>query len=70
MVKVEPELLLAELVLAAGGKFYFAMDSVLRPEDAERFFPRDRMAAFSALKRELDPEGLFTTDLMRRVFPS
>jgi len=61
---------LTELVLAAGGKFYFAKDSVLRPEDATRFLPSDRMAAFSALKRELDPEGLFTTDLMRRVFPS
>lgn len=60
---------LTELVLAAGGKFYFAKDSVLRPEDAERFLPNDRMAAFKALKRELDPEGLFTTDLMRRVFP-
>ncbi len=59
---------LTELVLAAGGKFYFAKDSVLRAGDAQRFLPSDRMDAFKALKRELDPEGLFTTDLMRRVF--
>jgi len=61
---------LTELVLAAGGKFYFAKDSVLRPEDATRFLPPDRLAAFSALKRELDPSGTFETDLSRRVFPA
>ena len=59
---------LTELVLAAGGKFYFAKDSVLRPEDVQRFLPREQLEAFKALKLELDPEGLFTTDLMRRVF--
>jgi len=61
---------LTELVLAAGGKFYFAKDSVLRPEDVTRFLPPDRLAAFAALKQELDPGGVFATDLSRRVFPA
>ena len=61
---------LTELVLAAGGKFYFAKDSVLRPEDATRFLPQDRLEAFDALKRELDPTGMLATDLSRRVFPA
>jgi len=59
---------LTELVLAAGGKFYFAKDSVLRPDDVTRFLPQDRLEAFDALKRELDPTGMLATDLSRRVF--
>ena len=61
---------LTELVLSAGGKFYFAKDSVLRPEDATRFLPQERLEAFDALKRELDPTGMLATDLSRRVFPA
>ena len=37
------------------------LDDLLRPE---------RLAAFSALKRELDPSGTLETDLSRRVFPA
>ena len=61
---------LTELVLSAGGKFYFAKDSVLRSEDASRFLPADKLEAFKALKAELDPTGMLTTDLSRRLFPS
>ena len=59
---------LIERAIEGGGKFYFAKDLVLRPGDAERFFPADRLEAFLALKRELDPEELLQTDLWRRVF--
>jgi FAD/FMN-containing dehydrogenase len=59
---------LTELVLAAGGKFYFAKDQVLRAGDAERFFPQDRLEAFRSLKSELDPQGLLQSDLSRRLF--
>ena len=59
---------LTDRVLELGGKFYFAKDLVVRPEDARRFFPEDKLAAFSALKRELDPDNLFVTELSRRVF--
>jgi FAD/FMN-containing dehydrogenase len=59
---------LTELVLAAGGKFYFAKDLVIGPDDARRFFPEENLERFLALKRELDPDGLFETNLWRRVF--
>jgi len=58
---------MTEIVLAAGGKFYFAKDLVLRPEDAARFYPEGRLDQFRALKRELDPEGLLTSDTWRRI---
>lgn len=59
---------LTEIVLAAGGRFYFAKDLVLSAKDPSRFYPPDKLAAFLALKRELDPEGLFATNLWRRAF--
>ena len=57
-----------EVVLDAGGKFYFAKDLVLGPDVAERMFPRDRLDAFVELKRRLDPDEVLQTDLWRRVF--
>lgn len=60
---------LAELVLEAGGRFYFAKDSVLPPGVLARLFPAERLEAFFALKRALDPEGLLESDLWRRVAP-
>jgi FAD/FMN-containing dehydrogenase len=60
---------MSERVLAAGGKFYFAKDSVLRPVDVERAYGPERLAAFFALKRRLDPQGLLKSDLMRRALP-
>ncbi len=58
---------MTEVVLTAGGRFYFAKDLVLSRGDAERFFPPDNLAAFRALQREVDPERLLETDLSRRV---
>ncbi|MBI5434299.1 MAG: FAD-binding oxidoreductase [Planctomycetes bacterium] len=59
---------LSEVVIAAGGRFYFAKDLVLRPEDARRAFPSDKLERFRALKRRHDPESVLQTDLWRRVF--
>ncbi|TAJ15616.1 MAG: FAD-binding oxidoreductase [Planctomycetota bacterium] len=59
---------LTEIVLGAGGKFYFAKDLVIAPRDVQRMFPAERLDAFVALKRRLDPDGLLQTDLWRRVF--
>ncbi len=58
---------LTERVLAAGGKFYFAKDSVLSPANVEQAYGRERLEHFAALKQELDPQGLLTTDLWRRA---
>lgn len=60
---------LAELVLEAGGRFYFAKDATLRAEQVERMFPRENLERFAALKRELDPAGRFVSALSRRVLP-
>jgi decaprenylphospho-beta-D-ribofuranose 2-oxidase len=57
-----------EIVLDAGGRFYFAKDSVMRPEVLRRSYPEDNVRRFLELKRQLDPDALFQTDLYRRVF--
>lgn len=57
-----------EIVLRAGGRFYFAKDSTLRPEAAEAYLGVDRIARFRELKHRCDPDGLLETDLWRRVF--
>jgi len=48
-----------------GGKIHLAKDQVLTPEQFYRIFPRYR--DLLAIKRRLDPDGLFTSDLARRV---
>jgi decaprenylphospho-beta-D-ribofuranose 2-oxidase len=58
---------LTERVLAAGGKFYFAKDSVLRAGDVEQAYGRARLDQFLALKRRTDPTGLLTSDLWTRA---
>ena len=47
------------------GKIHLAKDQVLRPEQFYRVFPR--YEELLEVKRRLDPEGLFTSDLARRV---
>ena len=58
---------LTAIVLEAGGRFYFAKDSVLRPEDVLRAYGRERIERFLAIKARLDPNDLLTSDLWRRV---
>ncbi len=58
-----------EIVLAAGGRFYFAKDSTLRPEVAQAYLGEERIARFRELKERCDPDELLQTDLWRRVFP-
>jgi decaprenylphospho-beta-D-ribofuranose 2-oxidase len=48
-----------------GGRIHLAKDQVLTPAQFARLFPRsDELAA---IKQRLDPEGLFASDLTRRV---
>lgn len=61
---------LTEVVLAAGGRFYFAKDLVIGPQDVARFLPPENLSRFRALKRRLDPEELLQTNLSRRVLSS
>jgi FAD/FMN-containing dehydrogenase len=57
-----------EIVLAAGGRFYLAKDSTLRPSVAEAYLGADTIARFKAMKQKYDPEELLQTDLWRRIF--
>lgn len=57
-----------EIVLEAGGRFYFAKDATLRSEAVTRFLPAENLEKFRALKRECDPESRLQTNLSRRLF--
>lgn len=48
-----------------GGKIHLTKDQVLRPEQFRRIYPR--WQELLAIKQELDPGGLFSSDLARRV---
>jgi decaprenylphospho-beta-D-ribofuranose 2-oxidase len=57
-----------DLVLRAGGRFYFAKNSETHPEAALRFLGEETVQKFKALKKRCDPDGLLASDLYRRVF--
>ncbi len=57
---------LTRIVLEAGGTFYPAKDQVVDADSFARAFG-DRLTRFRAIKRELDPEGLFVGDQARRL---
>lgn len=61
---------LDEIVLDAGGRFYFAKDSTLQADRITRFFPRENLQTFLDLKRKCDPDNLLQTELSRRLFSS
>ncbi len=53
-------------VLDAGGTFYLAKDALLQPSELRRAYG-DRLTRFLELKSRLDPEGLLTSQLARRL---
>jgi decaprenylphospho-beta-D-ribofuranose 2-oxidase len=44
---------------------YLAKDARLRPDLLAAMYPR--LGVFRSLRRELDPRGVFTSDLSRRL---
>jgi FAD/FMN-containing dehydrogenase len=57
-----------QIVLDAGGRFYFAKNSETTPENARRFLGAETCEQFRALKKRTDPDNLLESDLYRRVF--
>jgi FAD/FMN-containing dehydrogenase len=58
-----------DLVAEQGGRIYFAKDAVALPGQVAKCFGEERIAAFKAVKRRLDPTGLLSSELSRRVLP-
>lgn len=56
------------IVLGAGGRFYFAKDSTLRPEVATTYLGAKAIAQFCALKQRCDPQNTLQSNLWRRLF--
>lgn len=57
-----------QIVLAAGGRFYFAKNSETTAESAQRFLGDEAIAKFKRLKQRCDPNSLLESDLYRRLF--
>ncbi len=58
---------MADVVLDAGGRFYYAKDAVLESSSFPRIHGENAVTQFRALKARLDPQGLLQTDLARRL---
>lgn len=59
---------LDQIVLAAGGRFYFAKDSTLDRETTALYLGKDTVEKFRALKSQYDPDNLLQSNLWRRLF--
>ncbi len=57
-----------QIVLDAGGRFYFAKNSETSPETARRFLGEETIERFKRLKKRTDPDNILESDLYRRVF--
>ena len=49
----------------AGGRIYLAKDALARPSQVQTMYPE--IDAWRAIVNAADPEGLYETDLVRRL---
>ncbi len=57
-----------DVVIDAGGRFYFAKDATLTRSAASRAFPAAEIDEFRELKTSLDPACILQSNLYRRLF--
>ncbi|MEO7995734.1 MAG: FAD-binding oxidoreductase, partial [bacterium] len=60
---------LDEVVLSAGGRFYFAKDLTLQADRIARIWSPDTLETLRRLKDQCDPDHRLQTDLARRLLP-
>jgi FAD/FMN-containing dehydrogenase len=58
---------MTEIVLQAGGRFYFAKDCTLTRDAAAQYLGTEALRRFHLLKQRCDPDGILQTDLYRRL---
>ena len=56
-----------EIVLEAGGRFYLAKDSTLRPTDFQRYVGAEELAEFRDARSRFDPAGILISRLAERL---
>ena len=61
---------MADVVLDAGGRFYWAKDGTLLSSSFQRVHGGEAVSRFKTLKARLDPEGVLQSDLSRRLLGS
>lgn len=57
-----------QLVLEAGGRFYFAKNSETSAQTTRAFLGDETVEKFKKLKKRTDPDNLLESDLYRRIF--
>ncbi len=57
-----------QIMIANGGRFYFAKNSETTAETALAFYGKSTVAKFKKLKKRCDPNRLLESDLYRRIF--
>jgi len=57
-----------QIVLKAGGRFYFAKNSETSAETARAFLGVETIQKFKELKKRCDPDNLLESNLYRRIF--
>jgi len=60
---------LDEIVIDAGGRFYFAKDSNLSPDTTRSFLKKKVIQELINKKQDCDPYNLLQTNLSRRILP-
>ena len=56
------------IVIANGGRFYFAKNGETSPETTRAFLGEETIEKYKKLKKRCDPNGLLESDLYRRLF--